>query len=185
MRDADCVKFLQWALPQLELNWSGFRKVRAQVCKRLKRRLREIGVGSLDNYRRYLEVHPSEWAIVDCCCHITISRFYRDKHVFDVLGQHILPDLAVRAATEGRSVRCWSIGCASGEEAYSLRLVWDLKVKPLFADVAALVLGTDVDIIMIERARIGCYPVASFRDLPEGWPAGGFEKSGGLHCLKE
>jgi hypothetical protein len=43
LTDHQCVEFLQWALPQLELRWSGFHKVQAQVRKRIVRRLRELG----------------------------------------------------------------------------------------------------------------------------------------------
>jgi len=42
VNDTDCTAFLQWALPQLDLRWPGFRKVRRQVCKRLKRRMNEL-----------------------------------------------------------------------------------------------------------------------------------------------
>ena len=43
MKDADCTRFLQWALPRLGLRWAGFRRVRSQVCKRLGRRIAEPG----------------------------------------------------------------------------------------------------------------------------------------------
>ena len=42
MGDADCVAFLQEALPRLGLRWPGFRKVHRQVCKRLRRRMKEL-----------------------------------------------------------------------------------------------------------------------------------------------
>ena len=51
MKDADCVLFLQWALPQIGLRWPGFRKVRGQVCKRVARRVRELGLPDLLAYR--------------------------------------------------------------------------------------------------------------------------------------
>ena len=77
--DKDCTAFLQWALPQIVLRWSGFRKVRRQVCKRLKRRMRDLGVDKFPDYRARLE------RILDECCHITISRFFRDRGVFEVV----------------------------------------------------------------------------------------------------
>ncbi|MGR8981908.1 MAG: hypothetical protein ACU84H_17720, partial [Gammaproteobacteria bacterium] len=44
MKDEACVQFLQWALPQMQLRWQGFRKVRKQVCKRIGRRIAELGL---------------------------------------------------------------------------------------------------------------------------------------------
>ncbi len=54
----------------------------------------------------------------DECCHITISRFYRDRGVFDTLLRRVLPDIAARAAREKRQACAWSAGCASGEGPY-------------------------------------------------------------------
>lgn len=107
MRSGDCVEFLKWALPQLRLRWPGFRKVHGQVCKRLGRRLKQLGLASLDEYRSRLEKDAGEWARLDDLCHITISRFYRDRHVFDHLGARILPELGRIAAAEHRPVACW------------------------------------------------------------------------------
>ena len=44
MKDADCVQFLQSVCPQLQMRWAGFRKVRRQVCKRIDRRRKELGL---------------------------------------------------------------------------------------------------------------------------------------------
>jgi hypothetical protein len=63
--DQRCVEFLQWALPRLGLRWSGFRKVRRQVCRRVRRRLDELELADLDTYRAHLEAHPEEWALFD------------------------------------------------------------------------------------------------------------------------
>jgi chemotaxis protein methyltransferase CheR len=69
------VDFLQWALPRLGLRWAGFRKVRRQVCRRLRRRLGELELADLDAYREHLEAHPEEWTVLDALIPITISRF--------------------------------------------------------------------------------------------------------------
>ena len=97
MRDEDCVAFLQWALPRLHMRWTGFRKVRAQVCKRLQRRLGQLGLGGLGDYRHHLAGHGEEWPILDGLLRITISRFYRDKGVFAFLADRVLPSLAEEA----------------------------------------------------------------------------------------
>ena len=65
MTDHECVEFLHWALPRLGLRWSGFRKVRGQVCKRLKRRLAELSVEDVASYRARLECDASEWEVLE------------------------------------------------------------------------------------------------------------------------
>lgn len=153
MRDTDCVDFLQWALPRLELRWAGFRKVRRQVCRRVARRLAELGLADAPAYRAYLEANPEEWSRLDGLCWITISRFWRDGAVFESLRDDVLPTL-------GPSVRAWSAGCVSGEEPYSLVLA------AADAGVTVRVLATDVDARLLERARHARYPESSLRDLP-------------------
>lgn len=162
-----CTALLQWALPRLGLRWPGFRKVRRQVCRRIGRRLGELGLADAAAYRSYLDEHADEWAHLDRLCRITISRFWRDRAVFEALQDVVLPDL-------GSTVRCWSAGCASGEEAYSLVLA-----APR-AGVTVEVLATDVDPLLLERARKGCYPESSLRDLPAHVRDGAFEDG----CLK-
>jgi hypothetical protein len=55
MTDADCVALLQWALPRMGMRWPGFRKVRRQVCKRIARRIADLGLPDLAAYRAHLE----------------------------------------------------------------------------------------------------------------------------------
>jgi chemotaxis protein methyltransferase CheR len=167
MRDADCVDFLQWALPRLGLRWPGFRKVRRQVCRRIARRLVELGLADAAAYRTYLESHAEEWSRLDGLCRITISRFWRDPAVFESLRDDVLPSL-------GPTVKAWSAGCASGEEPYSVVLA------AADAGVAVRVVATDVDATLLDRARSACYPESSLRDLPAMLRARAFEDG----CLR-
>ena len=176
MTDSECVELLQWALPRLQFRWPGFRKVRRQVRKRIERRLQGLGLAGAEAYRDYLQSHPEEWQVLDTCCRITISRFYRDRGVFDYLGRVILPGLAQAAVHEGSSeVRCWSAGCASGEEPYTLAI---LAAHGSFAQspgVRLRVLGTDVDEAVLARARRARYPPGSLKDVPADWLSGPLE----------
>lgn len=176
MTDGECVEFLQWALPRLGLRWPGFRKVRRQVCKRLARRLRALQLPDANAYRRHLEATPGEWAKLDAMCWISISRFYRDRAVFDVLGSVVLPALARRVRERGGTrLRIWSAGCAAGEEAFTLVLIWEFG-SPLDRTKLRLeVLGTDTDENQLERARRAIYPASSLKDLPAPWRSRAFE----------
>jgi chemotaxis protein methyltransferase CheR len=182
MHDPDCTAFLQWALPRLDLRWAGFRKVRTQVCKRLKRRIHLLGLPGFIAYRDLLDADPDEWRVVDDCCRITISRFFRDRRVFEILCGRVLPGIAQRARNQQRDAQCWSAGCASGEEPYTLRLLWDLKTG---GATRLSIVATDIDDAVLARARKGCYPVASLRELPPDLVARGFEERNHLFRILE
>lgn len=185
MKDSDCVDFLQWALPRLRLRWPGFRRVRKQVCKRVDRRLRELGVPDVESYRDFLEEHREEWSVLDSFCRISISRFYRDRGVFDYLREEILPTLAATAHASGdNTLRCWSAGCASGEEVYTLNIMWQRCFSSRFPDMRLSIIATDSDSNMLDRARRGCYSSSSLKEIPKNWLAVAFTKAGEQFCLK-
>jgi chemotaxis protein methyltransferase CheR len=170
MRDSECVALLQWALPQLRLKWSGFRKVRRQVCRRIQRRMRELRLADFAAYRTVLETHADEWATLDGMCRITVSRFYRDKAVFEVLASTTLPELATRALSRDRPrVTLWSAGCASGEEPYSAALLWEFVLKPDYPDCDITILGTDAEPRLLRRALAARYSHSALRDMPLDW----------------
>jgi chemotaxis protein methyltransferase CheR len=171
MEDRDCTAFLQWALPRLGLRWPGFRRVRGRLCKRLRRRLTELGPRELSEYRALLETHPEEWTRLDGLSQISISRFYRDHGVWQMLEHAILPRLAGRARARGETrLRIWSAGCASGEEPYTLALLFAFSKAPY--DLRAEILATDANPHRLRRAHRACYRATSLRDVPEGLPSG-------------
>lgn len=179
----DCTLFLQWALPQMKMRWAGFRKVRKQVCKRIIRRMKLLGLQNFEEYRNWLTTHHSEWNELDEKCRITISRFYRDWAVFDFLKDEILPRLAQRATLEKRPIRCWSAGCASGEEPYTLSLIWYFYFKEKFPGLDFQIIATDVDAQLLNRAKKGCYTSGSLKGLPEAWLAKAFTIKENCYCI--
>lgn len=167
MARSACVEFLKWALPQLGLRWTGFRRVHRQVCRRLSRRLQELGLGDPSAYRAYLVEHPEEWPVLDRCCTIPISRFFRDRAVFDALALEVVPKLA-HAAVQRQAARlhCWSAGCASGEEPYSLSVLWETTIGDRFPGLGLAITATDANPQLLDRARTARYRPSSVRDIP-------------------
>jgi chemotaxis protein methyltransferase CheR len=156
-------------LERLGYRPAGFRRVRKRVLRRIERRFRELGLPDLDAYRSHLEGAPGEWETLDAATNITISKFYRDRALFDYLRREVLPGLARRHG------RCWSAGCASGEEPYTVALL-----APGLEIVA-----TDRDPVLLERARKGIYRASSLRDLPTDDRARAFEPQDGRFRLRD
>ncbi len=185
MQESECVSFLQWALPQLQMRWAGFRRVHKQVCKRLARRLSELGLDDLASYRRHLAVAPAEWQQLDTLCRVVVTRFYRDKRVFAELLAQVLPPLAREAERSDRKgLSAWSIGSASGEEAYTLAILWHHLLAPDFPQLQLSILGTEVDTQLIARSHRACYPAGTIRNLPEALRSAAFCEEGEHYCLK-
>jgi chemotaxis protein methyltransferase CheR len=170
MLDAECVALLQWALPRMHLRWGAYRKVRRQICKRIARRMQELGVGEPAAYKLFLQNNPEEWHCLAAMCRVTISRFNRDKAVFQTLGSTVLPHLARRSASRGyRPLTIWSAGSASGEEPYTVALLWYFGPAAHFPDGRLLVLATDAQSGLLRRATRARYPGSALRDIPREW----------------
>lgn len=153
------------------------------MCRRIQRRIRELRLPGPEAYRELLLATPEEWNRLDELCHVTISRFYRDRGVFDLLRQAVLPELA-RGAGKQRALQGWSAGCASGEEPYTLALIWALGLRADFPALGLHVLATDVDETMLERARAAEYPESSLRELPPAWRCAAFTQRNGRYRLR-
>jgi chemotaxis protein methyltransferase CheR len=184
MDDQPSIDFLKWMLPQLGLRWPGYRKVRRLVAKRLNRRLAQLGLADLVAYRTFLAGDPGEWSRLDALCRIPISRFCRDRGVFDAIALRILPEAAAMATARGDSkIGCWSAGCASGEEPYTLAMAWRFCAADRWPELAFAVIATDAEETMIARAKTACYGRSSLKDLPEEWRERAFARRGPLFCL--
>lgn len=188
MTDTEGVEFLRWCLPRLQLAWYGFRlrRIRRRVYRRIEERMRELLLPDVRAYRAYLERTPGEWDVLDRLCWIPISRFYRDRLVFEFLERAVLPEVCVKALERGDAeVRCWSAGCAAGEEPYTVAMIWRLRVASRFPALRLRVLATDIDPEMIRRARTGCFPLYSVKDLPADVRMQAFRPAPGGYCVKD
>lgn len=146
--------------------------------------MRVLGLDNPQAYRAFLVAHAEEWRRLDAMCRIPISRFYRDREVFSVLEEVVLPELARRSVARGDGVtRCWCAGCASGEEAHSLGILWHLSVQQDFPSVVIDILGTDVDEVVLRRAKRACYKTGSLKELPARHRGRAFIERDGLYCL--
>lgn len=144
--------------------------MRRQVRKRLARRMAALGIGELHDYRAFLQKETEEWQVLDSLCWITISRFYRDRGIFDALRSTVLPELARGAlARRETELRAWSAGCASGEEPYTLALIFWLELMARYPGLGLRITATDASARLLERARRGVYPPGSLRELPAPW----------------
>lgn len=177
------------------MRWQGFRKVRGQVCKRVTRRMLELELPGFDAYRRYLEAKPEEWALLDRLCRVTISRFWRDRGVWEYLREEVLPKLAEGVSATSApptlpaltpaapTLRTWSVGCASGEEPYTLSILWHLALAERFSGIRLEIIATDSGPEMLARAREGRYPMGALKELPEDWRRLAFEEDTQAHAV--
>ena len=150
-------------LDAFDYTWSGYRKVRKGVKKRISRHMQEHNCPSM---RAYLDlISQNETVRRECQLRLTvsISRFFRDRQLWVGLEADILPDII---QSHRRQVRVWSAGCARGEEVYSLKIIWD-RLRQTYTHLPVLVIiGTDKHPDYIKEAKAGVYKLSSLKEVP-------------------
>jgi two-component system CheB/CheR fusion protein len=136
------------------------------LLRRVGRRMVASGVSSIDEYARHLADHPLEAGHLANSLLINVTEFFRDPDAFLFMRNTVIPDIIERARHQGRSLRFWSAGCSTGEEAFSLAMtVADLLGSDL-ANWNVRIFATDVDQPAVAYARRGLYPASVVASVP-------------------
>lgn len=159
MDDDQFRQLLDW----FDFSWSGYRKVRKGVKKRISRHMQEL---KCPNINAYLDLLNKSAELRQACekrMTVSISRFFRDRQLWHDLADVVLPRMIER---EKNALRVWSAGCARGEEVYSFKIVWDHlnKKYPQLPEIE--IVATDMHPDYIDKARAGVYAKSSMKEVP-------------------
>jgi two-component system, chemotaxis family, CheB/CheR fusion protein len=127
------------------------------IRRRIERRMAAHNLADMDGYARYLAENPAEGQILFKELLINVTSFFRDKEAFEALNKEALPRLFADKP-ENYVFRIWVPGCASGEEAYSLVMLFHEYMDQIKQDFRLQIYATDIDDDAIASARAGTYP---------------------------
>lgn len=134
------------------------------IRRRIAKRLRASGVDDVAGYLELLAGDDGELDALLATLSIHVSQFFRNRDTFQTLERHVLPDLCQLAREAGRNaLRLWSVGCAGGEEPYSLALLID-EMAPV--DLEVTILATDVSEPVLIAAREALFEPARLLEVP-------------------
>jgi chemotaxis methyl-accepting protein methylase len=157
-------EFIKEAAPLLDLQWRRFK--RGGIKRKVERRITELGLSNFEDYLLKIKRDPEEKSCLSQILTVTITRFFRDKEVFDILENSIIP--AILKNKKGKDeFKIWSVGCANGEEPYSLSILWREKFEKILPQIRLTILATDINENLLERAREGKYKKSSLKEVPE------------------
>ena len=155
--------------------------------RRVERRMAMARIDAHDT-GRYLELlrrDPEELEILAKDLLIHVTGFFRDRDVFALLKTETIPAL-LRACAPARSLRVWIAGCSTGEEAYSVAMLFREVMREAKIDVTLQIFASDVDADAVEKARAGYYPTSIEGDVSrERLSAFFFKDDGGYKVSPE
>lgn len=163
---------------QQNFNLAGYKDL--CIKRRIAARIRAVGLKGPDAYIGLLAEQQGEQQKLLAALSIHVSHFFRNPSTYKVLERQVLPELAARARSQRSKLRIWSIGCANGEEPYSLAL---LCQKVLRKDDLLTIIGTDLSPEALLRAKRGCYEKSRLQEVSEGVLQSSFVFRDKCYCL--
>lgn len=148
-------------LDRFGFSWSGYRKVRKGVKKRITKHMNDLGCYNLKAYLAELDKSDEVRKKCELLLTVSISRFFRDREFWRFLEQKYLPDLIKNI----EKINVWSAGCACGEEVYSFKIVWDCLGNRLGYLPKLEIIATDINPVYLEKARAGIYSSSSLKEV--------------------
>jgi chemotaxis methyl-accepting protein methylase len=160
MDDNQFRQLLDW----FDFSWSGYRKVRKGVKKRISRHMQELKCANINAYLDLLNRSSELRQECEKRMTVSISRFFRDRQLWHDLEDNVLPRIIEK---EKKALRLWSAGCARGEEVYSFKIVWD-RLNKAFEQLPEIeITATDMHPDYIDKAKAGVYAKSSMQEVPQ------------------
>jgi chemotaxis protein methyltransferase CheR len=153
---------------------------------RLGKRLRMLEIQSFEHYVQHLKYGRDRDEEFEFLCNaVTINEtfFFRNGPQLEAFERTLAP--AFVRENKGRTLRVWSAGSSSGEEAYSLAMIYLEKLRPVYPDLRVEVIGTDISSAVLDTARRGEFTRYSIRNLPDTYLKRYFNPVGERFVLRD
>ena len=137
----------------------------ATLERRVERRMSLGGEHNLERYVARLQTDPDELDALYRDMLVDVTQFFRDKEAFEFLRKDVVPKMVLQKE-EGSTLRVWSAACASGEEAYSLAMVFEDEIERQNKDIELKMFATDAHKDSVMRAGTGSFEAKAFANVP-------------------
>jgi two-component system CheB/CheR fusion protein len=134
------------------------------LMRRIQRRMNLARIDHLPDYLTHLREHRDEVARLAKDFLISVTQFFRDPQAFQVLEAIVIPELLGRKSAD-QPVRVWVPGCATGEEPYSIAMLFLEQISALQKRSPLKIFASDIDQAALSFARAGIYPSAISADV--------------------
>jgi two-component system, chemotaxis family, CheB/CheR fusion protein len=155
----------------------------ATILRRIGRRMQVTGTRTLNGYLSMLRHNTAEAVALFNDLLISVTNFFRDSETWQTLPKQVIPTLFAGKGKDD-TVRVWSVGCATGEEAYSLAMLLLEHASTLAEAPRLQIFATDIDDNALLTARNGCYPEAIQLDVSPERLQRFFVKEGDMYRVR-
>lgn len=150
--------------------------------RRVQRRMQVVQVADIAAYVDFLRTDKDEAQHLFTDLLIGVTEFFRDKREFEVLETEVIPKL-FEDKQNGQQVRIWVLGCATGEEAYSIAILLREHMAKLDSPPQIQIFATDIDGRALATARVGRYRTTIEAEISPERLARWFVREGDTYCV--
>lgn len=136
------------------------------LLRRIERRMGISQTSDLENYLSVLQSSQREVELLSKDLLINVTKFFRDSEVFSYFTDQIIPKIVSNHVGKD-PIRIWVLGCATGEEAYSIGMLFEEHLSKIQSKVNFKIFATDLDKDAIDFASNGIYPISIASDIPQ------------------
>lgn len=136
------------------------------ILRRIQSRLRKYNVNSYDEYIGIIDKNPDEYDQLISALTINVTEFFRNPEAFEAIEHIVIPRIiAAKQKNNHKIIRIWSCGCSTGDEPYSLAMLFLEKLGGAREKFLLTIIGSDIDKEALEEARDMVYPKDRLREV--------------------
>lgn len=153
-------QILDLVCTQTQVDFTHYKK--PTLNRRIHKRIQALKLNSLQEYLDYLHANPAEVKILCQEFFINVTSFFRDPEAFKLLEDKVIPSI-LETKTDGEPIKVWVTACSTGEEAYSMAILFQEAAHRLGRHLDVKLFATDIDQSALQKASKGAYPAGNLR----------------------
>jgi two-component system, chemotaxis family, CheB/CheR fusion protein len=178
-QDTDFEELLEFLRAVRGFDFTGYK--RSSLRRRTIKRMQEVGIESYPDYLRRLQTDPDEFEALFNTILINVTSFFRDAEAWTLLGSQVVPELIGRTPDP---IRIWSAGCASGQEAYSVAMLFAEALGASDINGRIKIYATDIDEEALTEGRHAAYDERAVQHVPDALRARYFDRVGNRYTIR-
>jgi two-component system, chemotaxis family, CheB/CheR fusion protein len=174
-------RLLQYLLEVRGFDFTGYKRMSLQ--RRVDKRMSQLGIKQYEDYVDYMRLHADEFTALFNTILINVTSFFRDAPAWEFIRLEILPKI-IASKERTDTIRIWCAGAASGQEAYSIAMLFSEAVDATDYRERVKIYATDVDEEALAQARLGRAESAQLDEVPSELREKYFEQVGGRYIVR-
>jgi two-component system, chemotaxis family, CheB/CheR fusion protein len=181
-RDPAFEELLAFIRDERGFDFTGYK--RPSLLRRISRRMQDVNVESFPKYREYVQTNPNEFVQLFNTILINVTAFFRDEVAWEYLQKEVVPLIVEHHDGTESQIRLWSTGCATGEEAFTLAIVFAEAMGEESFKTRVKIYATDIDDDALSKGRHAEFDEKAIQPVPVDLRERYFERRNGNYVFR-